>query len=78
MPAFGVSGGVQLCREAAIGARHEEECQRTSRELQNAIYARRASSPLIFPRIYKRLRPQMEASMNEGVADLLSELRALR
>ena len=51
----------------------DEECTRRSREFQNTIFQRRVSNPLLFPLIYKRLRPGMEADMNQGAAALLEQ-----
>ena len=48
-----------------------DECASRARELQNTIFTRRSSSPLIFPGIYNRLRPGMEAQMNVGADELL-------
>lgn len=56
------------------GATEQEICMR-SRELQDAIYSHRASSPLIFDWIYNRLRSQMERQMNAGAEQLVNELR---
>lgn len=49
----------------------DDDCSRRSREFQNTIFQRRMSNPLLFPMIYKRLRPDMEADMNVGAAELL-------
>lgn len=46
-----------------------------SRELQDAIYNHRVSSPLIFDWIYNRLRSQMEERMNAGAQELVDQLR---
>jgi hypothetical protein len=51
-----------------------EECERRTREFQDAIYARRVSSPLIFPFVYSRRRPSMEAEMNLGADMRLREI----
>lgn len=50
-----------------------DDCDRRSREIQNTIYARRVSSPLVFPGLYNRLRPGMEAQMNVGASELLRQ-----
>jgi hypothetical protein len=52
----------------------EPECETESREFQNAIYTRRASSPLILPLLYPWRRPKMERQMNVGADQLLKEL----
>jgi hypothetical protein len=49
----------------------EDECVRRSREFQNTIFQRRVSNPLLFPLLYKSLRPGMETDMNLGAAELL-------
>ena len=46
-----------------------------SRELQDAIFNHRASSPLIFDWVYNLLRRRMEEQMNAGADQLVSELR---
>lgn len=51
----------------------ENECLNRARELQNTIFARRSSSPLIFPGLYNRLRPGLESQMNVGAEDLLTQ-----
>ena len=43
-----------------------EELTKASRELQDAIFAHRTSSPLIFNWLYKPLRPKLELNMNNG------------
>lgn len=55
--------------------RTEQEISMWSRELQDAIYNHRVSSPLIFDWIYNRLRNQMEERMNAGAEHWVSELR---
>lgn len=51
-----------------------EECERRTREFQDAIYARRVSSPLIFPFVYSLRRTDMEAEMNLGADMRLREI----
>ena len=46
-----------------------------SRELHDAIFNHRASSPLIFDWVYNLLRRRMEEQMNAGADQLVSELR---
>ena len=55
-----------LCDEAA--------CALKSRELQDAIYRRRSTSPLIFPLIYRSQRTEMEVQMNAGAQALIKSL----
>lgn len=52
----------------------EAECSRQSREFQDAIFARRAGNPLIFPLIYKLYRKTTEAQMNLGAEERLRQL----
>ncbi len=52
--------------DKALGNATTEEVTEASRELQDAIFTHRASSPLIFDWIYRPLRPKMESSMNSG------------
>jgi hypothetical protein len=54
----------------------EQEISMRSRELQDAIYNHRASSPLIFDWVYSLLRRKMEERMNAGAEHWVSELRA--
>lgn len=52
--------------DKALGNATIEEVTEASRELQDAIFAHRASSPLIFNWLYKPMRPKMESNMNSG------------
>jgi hypothetical protein len=54
----------------------EDECLRSSRELQNGIYARRASSPLMLPLVYRLRRRKMEVSMKAGATQMLTRYRS--
>lgn len=51
----------------------EEECERRAREFQDAIFQRRVSSPLIFPLVYDLRRDKMEAQMNKGAEERLTD-----
>jgi hypothetical protein len=53
----------------------DQEISMRSRELQDAIYNHRASSPLIFDWVYNRLRKRMEDRMNAGAEHWVSDLR---
>lgn len=53
----------------------EQEITMRSRELQDAIFNHRASSPLIFDWVYNLLRIKMEQRMNAGAEHWVSELR---
>jgi hypothetical protein len=63
-----------LWARAKAGQCEEPECATLSREFQNAIYARRVSSPLMLPGMYRLLRPAMEDQMNKGAKTYLAEL----
>jgi hypothetical protein len=56
-----------------INARAAEECTLKAREIQDAIYLRRVSSPLIFPLVYHFMRDKMEDQMNKGADERLSD-----
>jgi len=60
-----------LWDRAKGGGCEADECEVQSRELQNAIFSRRSTSPPIFGWIYWLLRPHIEDQMNEGAADLV-------
>lgn len=49
----------------------EEEFVVGSRELQDAIFARRVANPLLFPLIYRLSRSAMDEQMNYGAEELL-------
>lgn len=63
-----------LWSRAKTGGCDDAECSRLSRDFQNAIYARRVSSPLMMPGFYSRKRPAMEDQMNRGAEFFLAEL----
>jgi hypothetical protein len=56
-----------------IGDCQPEECERSARLFQDAIYSRRASSPLIFPFVYSLRRSGMENEMNAGADKRLKD-----
>lgn len=64
----------KLLSRARSGAT-EQEISMRSRELQDAIFNHRSSSPLIFDWIYNFLRSGMEEQMNAGADQLVNELR---
>jgi len=64
----------KLIEESCAGAT-EQEISMRSRELQDAIYNHRVSSPLIFDWIYNHLRSRMEESMNAGAQELVDRWR---
>lgn len=53
----------------------EQEISKRSRELQDAIFNHRASSPLIFDWVYNLLRRNMEERMNAGAEYWVNEMR---
>lgn len=62
-----------LWERAKTGECDDAECLRLSREFQNSIYARRVSSPLMLPLIYRTRRAKMESQMNQGADAYLAE-----
>jgi hypothetical protein len=67
------SDAERLFDEVKSGACSEAACEGRSREFQDAIFARRVANPLIFPLIYRFMRPEMEMQMEAGAAALLKE-----
>jgi hypothetical protein len=63
----------KLLEQAKAGQCDDAECERHSREFQDAIFGRRVANPLILPLIYKFMRPEMEKQMQAGVNDLLDD-----
>lgn len=55
-----------------------EEITEASRALQDAIFAHRASSPLIFNWLYKTLRPKMESNMNNGAEYWVKQVKTAK
>ena len=62
-----------LWARALAGDCDADRCLAQSREFQNAIYYRRASSPLIVPLLYRFKRLHLEDDMNEAAANFLAE-----
>jgi hypothetical protein len=62
----------KLLEHARSGGCTDGECERRSREFQDAIYGRRVANPLILPLIYRIMRPEMEKRMKAGVASHLA------
>lgn len=67
-----------LWGHALAGDCDADHCLARSREFQNAIYYRRASSPLIVPLLYKFKRLQLEDDMNEAATNFLSDFQNLK
>lgn len=63
-----------LWARAKAGECSEPDCLIQSRELQNAIYTRRATSGLIFPGLYSAQRDKMERDMKAEAAGYLKEI----
>jgi hypothetical protein len=59
---------------AQAGECDDDDCRQRSREFQNAIYTRRATSPLVMPFLYRVKRLRLEDEMSEGAADFLRDL----
>jgi hypothetical protein len=53
------------------GGCDDAECDRRSRELQDAIFQRRVVNPLILPLVYNRLRGELEMQAQAGADALL-------
>jgi hypothetical protein len=64
----------ELWANALSGKCDDMDCCHKSRQFQNAIYTRRASSPLVMPFLYRLKRSFLEDEMNVGAADFLREL----
>lgn len=62
-----------LLSHALAGACVPDECTARSREFQNAIYLRRAMSPLVIPLLYRFKRASLEDEMNEGAEHWVRE-----
>lgn len=63
----------KLWNQALSGECDAAGCEVRSREFQNAIYNRRANSPLVLPLLYRFRRSALEDEMNVGAAELLRE-----
>ena len=59
--------------KALAGTISEPEIENTSREFQDSIFMRRASSPLLPPGIYWAARSSMEDDMNVGAETLVKD-----
>jgi SMODS-associating 4TM effector domain len=65
-----------IWQQALDGNCDDDECRSVSRELQNAIYLRRSTAPLVMPRLYKFKRLSLEDEMNNAASNFLEEYRA--
>jgi hypothetical protein len=59
--------------DKGLGGVSPEELTHNSRDLQDEIYNHRRTSPLIFNRLYKRYRKEMEEQMNGAVDKLIED-----
>ncbi len=66
---------VQKLWDSSRSGATEAEIGMRSRELQDAIFNHRATSPLIFDWVYNLLRRKLEKQMNAGAEHWVSELR---
>lgn len=57
---------------ALAGECDANECVQESREFQNAIYLRRATSPMVLPYLYNFKRLTLEDEMNDAAQDFLA------
>jgi len=62
----------KLWKTAAAGMNGGAAAER-SRELQDAIFSHRVSSPLVFDFLYRYRRNDLEAQMNAGAQHLVGE-----
>jgi hypothetical protein len=65
-----------LWQRALEGENNDATCRDVSRELQNAIYLRRATSPLVVPFLYDIKRLGLEDEMNDAASNFLGEYHA--
>lgn len=65
----------KLWDRALAGSLTPEALAVESRSLQDEIYERRRSSPLIFDWVYRRLRDSQEEQMNKGAGELVEQAR---
>src|SRR5690606_20462988 len=65
----------KLWQDSLTGTVGAAESGTKAREFQDAIFARRVSSALIVPLVYKLSRPRLEDEMNEAASDFLKRYR---
>jgi hypothetical protein len=63
----------KILDQTKTGLCDEAECERRSREFQDAIFGRRVANPLILPLIYRLMRPELEQQMEAGAEAMLKE-----
>ena len=49
----------------------DAECDKCSRELQDALFQRRMANPLVLPLVYRLMRNELEKQAQAGADDLL-------
>ena len=59
----------------ALSGKSVTDVSTRARSLQDEILENRRKSPLVFDRLYRRLRPDYEAQMNFGVAELVAQAK---
>lgn len=59
-------GYLAKIKQAAMTA---DDALQAARDVQNALYARRAASPMVMPGLYQLLRPGLERQMKAGAAE---------
>lgn len=64
--------------EALAGTCDDARCLERSRAFQDAIYLRRATSPLVIPYLYKFKRLQLEGEMEDAAAEFLKAYEGSR
>jgi hypothetical protein len=62
-----------MWKQVVRGTLTEENLRSAIRDLQSAIFARRSSSPLIVPFLYRLVRPRMEDRMAAAAEHLVEE-----
>lgn len=63
--------------KVADGALDPQTATSAARQLQDAIYLRRSSSPLIFPGLYSGMRKKLENQLNAGAAKMVDDYKSI-
>ena len=53
------------------GGCNDAECEKRSRELQDALFQRRVANPLVLPLVYRLMRNELEKQAQAGADALL-------
>ncbi|MGO4469164.1 S-4TM family putative pore-forming effector [Pseudoduganella sp. RAF53_2] len=64
--------------DKALAGASEQDLVKGSRELQDAIYQHRASSPLVFDWIYRRLRTKNEDAARHAAEKLVGQVKEMQ